>query len=97
MTSRPTKTLLAFLLGWTSGMITCLVNHLSLGDTLLRSLGFGILVAAIVAVLAWASETAEQKGYPTWLGFWLVVILNVLGIIIIGLLPYQKAKVHNPT
>lgn len=92
MTSRPAKTLLAFLLGWTSGMIAFLVNQLPLGDALLRSLGFGILVAAIVAILAWASETAEQKGYPSWLGFWLVAILNFLGIFIVWLLPERIAK-----
>ena len=89
MTSRPTKTLLALMMGFASGMIACLVNQLPLWDTLLRSLGFGVLVAAIVAVLAWASETAEQKGYPTWLGFWLVAILNILGIFIVWLLPQR--------
>lgn len=92
MTSRPAKTLLAFLLGWTSGMIACLVNQLPLGDVLLRSLSFGILVAAIVALLAWASETAEQKGYPSWLGFWLVAILNILGMFIVWLLPDRETK-----
>jgi ABC-type transport system involved in cytochrome c biogenesis permease subunit len=91
MISRLAKTLLAFILGWTSGLIACLGNQLPLGNALLRSLGFGILVAVIVAVLAWASETAEQKGYPGWLGFWLVVILNILGILIIWLLPERKA------
>lgn len=91
MTSRPAKTLFAFLLGWASGTIACLVNQIPLGNALLRALGFGVLVATIVAVLAWVSETAKQKGYPSWLGFWLVAILNILGIIIIMLLPERKA------
>ena len=73
-------------------MIACLVNQLPLGDVLLRSLSFGILVAAIVALLAWASETAEQKGYPSWLGFWLVAILNILGMFIVWLLPDRETK-----
>ena len=72
-------------------MIACLTNQLPLGDALLHSLGFGFLVAVIVAVLAWASETAAQKGYPGWLGFGLVVILHLLGIFIIWLLPERKA------
>lgn len=92
MIPRPAKTLLAFILGWTSSMVACLVNQLPLGDALLRSLGFGILVSAIVAVLAWASETAEQKGYPGWLGFWLVVVLNIVGIFIIWLLPERNTE-----
>lgn len=92
MTPHLSKPLLAFLLGWTAGLIACLVNQLPLGDALLRSLGFGILVAVIVAVLAWASETAEQKGYQGWLGFWLVVILNLLGIFIVWLLPHRNTK-----
>lgn len=90
MTFRPAKTLLALFLGFTAGVIACLVNQLPLGGALLRALSFGILVAAIVAILSWASETAEQKGYPAWLGFWLVMILNILGIFIIWLLPQRK-------
>lgn len=73
-------------------MIACLANQLPLGDALLRSVGFGIFVAAIVAVLAWASETVEQKGYPSWLGFLLVAILNFLGIFIVWLLPERETK-----
>jgi uncharacterized membrane protein len=75
-----------------SGMIVCMFNQLRLGDAMLRSLSFGILVAVIVSILAWASEAAEQKGYPSWLGFWLAVILNVFGILIIWLLPDQDNK-----
>jgi len=90
MISRLAKTLLAFLLGWTSGIIACLYNQLPLGDAMLRSLGFGLFVAAIVAILAWASETVEQKGYPARLGFWLVAILNFLGIFIVCQLPDRE-------
>ena len=86
-----TKTILALILGAVAGLIASLVNGTSLVDALLRAVAFGILVAAIVACLAWASNTAEQKGYPSWLGFWLVVILNLLGPIIVWLLPERKS------
>lgn len=61
------------------------------GQNLLAALQAGLVIAlltgAIVAILSWGMDMAVAKGYPGWLGFLLALCLNILGLIVLALLP----------
>ncbi len=81
---------MAAILGFVSGFAIAMANGrdalAALGDALV----FALLVSAIVAVLAWASETAARKGYSPWLGVLAVVLLNVFGVALLLWLPVRR-------
>jgi vacuolar-type H+-ATPase subunit I/STV1 len=85
---------LALILGFIIGVVFPLAN----GEDLLSALGrgflFSVFLGAIVAVLSWSMDIAEEKGYPGWLGFALVIFLNIIGIIILVLLPSAKPALN---
>src|SRR5262245_17716440 len=56
--------------------------------------GFALIVGAIVAILSLGMDIALEKGYPGWLGFVLVLFLNVFGLIILALLPTHISTQH---
>jgi hypothetical protein len=67
------------------------------GLTALRSsVSFASITAALVALLSFGMEKAQDKGYPRWIGLLLVVFLNVLGLVILTLLPDDRRdRVHS--
>jgi ABC-type transport system involved in cytochrome c biogenesis permease subunit len=81
---------IAALLGFVAGFALSLANGRALAQSSISALEFAAIAGVIVAALAWASGASERKGYSPWLGFVLVLILDVVGIVIILLLPAQN-------
>jgi len=57
---------------------------------------FSIVVAYIVAIIAWGLKLSAAKGYPAWAGFGLALFLNIIGIAVLWLLPDRKKPGANP-
>jgi uncharacterized membrane protein len=55
---------------------------------------FGLLVGVVVAILSWAFNYAGAKGYSGWMGFFLVLVLNVLGVLLLLILPARNLHVN---
>jgi hypothetical protein len=87
MTTHEWRVLTALVLGFSLGLVQSLSNGLSFGPAAGRSLAFALLVGLLVWLLSWASETAAQKGYSPSLGFWLVILLNLVSILVLLWLP----------
>lgn len=81
---------MAILMGFVAGLAISLANGRALAPSLISALEFAAITGVIVAALAWASGASERKGYSPWLGILLVPILNVVGIIVVLLLPAQN-------
>ena len=87
-----TRTGLALVLGLSIGTFISFVNGRDFVSALQAGLAFALLVGFIVAVLSCGMDMALEKGYPGWFGFLLVLWLNIVGLIILALLP-----AHTPT
>jgi hypothetical protein len=55
---------------------------------------FAVLVGIIVAMLSWGIDIAVKKGYPAWVGLFLVLFLNVFGLVIIAVLPDRVPNIY---
>jgi hypothetical protein len=95
MISRTTRTLLALLMGFLLGLVILIINGRTIGASIVGAFIFSVLVGVIVAMLSWAYEYAERKGYSGWVGFFLILLLNIVGIILLLLLP-SKITTHHP-
>ncbi|MEJ2709962.1 MAG: hypothetical protein P8074_20290 [Anaerolineales bacterium] len=95
MNSTTRRTIISLILGFSIGFLFSIRNGRDIQTSLLSALVFSLLVAVIVAVLSWSIEYAERKGYPGWLGFVLVLCLNVIGVLILFLLPERRAQAMN--
>jgi hypothetical protein len=82
--------MLAIFLGYTIALVISLLNGRTLIQALYAAAVFAAVTGIIVGVLSWAVEYAMRRGYPGWLGFILVFFLNILGIIILFLLPNRQ-------
>jgi hypothetical protein len=87
MTTNQWRVLTALVLGFSLGLISSMSNGLSFVPAAGRGAAFALLVGLLVWLLSWASETAVHKGYSPWLGFWLVILLNLVGILVLLWLP----------
>jgi len=87
-----TRTGLALVLGLSIGTFISFVNGRDLVSAMQAGFGFALLVGVIVAVLSCGMDIALEKGYPGWFGFLLVLCLNIVGLMILALLP-----AHTPT
>lgn len=83
---------LAFLLGFGIGMIATLYNGLSLTSALTNSLIFALVVLYAALISLWGMSLAIHKGYAEWLGFLLGLVLNLIGILILYILPRRSAQ-----
>lgn len=89
------RTLISLILGFSIAFLFSIRNGREFPTALLSALVFGLLTAVTVAVLSWSIEYAERKGYPGWLGFLLVLCLNLVGVVILFLLPERRAQATN--
>jgi hypothetical protein len=89
------RTFISLILGFSIGFLFSIRNGRDLQTSLLSALVFGLLVAVVVVVLSWSIEYAQRKGYPGWMGFVLVLCLNVIGVLILILLPERRAQAMN--
>jgi hypothetical protein len=85
---------LALLLGFLIGIVIPLANGKEFASAFKTGVVFALLIGAIVAILSWAMDLAVEKGYPSWLGFVLALFLNIIGLLILVILP---AQAHSPT
>ena len=82
----------ALTLAFAVGVTLASANGQDIVTALRSSLAFASITAALVALLSFGMEKAVDKGYPAWLGLLLVVLLNVLGLVILTLLPARMAE-----
>jgi ABC-type transport system involved in cytochrome c biogenesis permease subunit len=87
-----TRIFLALILGLLAGLVSGLANGLDLATAVQRAVVFSMLTAAIVGVLSWSMDLASRKGYSPWLGFWLVLLFNVIGLLLLALLPSRASE-----
>jgi uncharacterized membrane protein len=87
-----TRVTSALALSFAVGVSLASVNGQDILTALRSSLIFASITAALVALLSLGMEKATHKGYPAWFGLLLVVLLNVLGLVILTLLPSQIAE-----
>jgi len=83
---------LAFTLGIFIGTNISTSNGLPLPTAIRNGLIFAIIITIIVALITWGSTISKDKGYPYWFSFMLVLFLNIIGIIILVLLPVRTKK-----
>jgi FtsH-binding integral membrane protein len=87
---------LALVLGFFIATFISFVNGRDVVSALLAGFGFAVLVGVIVAILSWGMDRAVEKGYPGWFGFFLALFLNVVGLIILALLPAYTPRSKPP-
>lgn len=90
------RILLALALGFVSGFVIPLGNGQDLLWALQSGLGFALLIGCIVAILSWGMDIAIEKGYPGWMGFLLALVFNVVGLLLLVLLPGRAVKPSSP-
>ena len=87
---------LALILGFFIGLGISLANGQDFLSALQGGLYLALIVGVIVAFLSWGMDMAVKKGYPSWLGFLLAFCLNIIGLIILALLP-SRTQTFNST
>jgi hypothetical protein len=90
-----TRIVLAFLISFLLGVIFPLFKGQDLLSSLQSGSIFALIVVTIVAILSCGIDIAVKKGYPSWVGFLLVLILNILGLAILAILPSKTAVNNN--
>ena len=90
-----TRIFIAFIVSLILGFSISLLNGHSQVSALQSGCFFAVLVAIIVAMLSWGIDIAAKKGYPDWVGFFVVLILNVFGLLLLAILPNKST--HNDT
>jgi len=85
-----TRIWLAFVLGFLAGLLFELSNGNDFLSALQPAFFFAILTTALVSLLTGGIELARRKGYADWVGFVLVLVLNVFGLILLMLLPKRN-------
>ena len=88
------RTASAFILGFLVGLAVSMLNGGGVAVSIAAAAVFGLLVGIVVSILAWAFDYAEMKGYNGWLGFFLVLILNILGVLLLLVLPDRNLHVN---
>ena len=67
-----------------------LVNGRDLISALKAGLILILLVCGVCIPILWGIEIASKKGYPAWLAGILVLCFNILGLVIVILLPIPR-------
>lgn len=77
------------------GFVGSLVNGRGFVPAIVAGVQFSITVAAVVAIINWVTDIARRKGYSPWLRVFLVVLLQILGMVILLFLPHRhRARDH---
>jgi len=88
-----TRIFIGFMVSFLLGFAISLLNGQSMASALQAGFFFAVLVGIIVAMLSWGIDIAVKKGYPAWLGFFLVLFLNVFGLLILAVLPDRASHI----
>jgi hypothetical protein len=81
---------LAFTLGLFIGINISISNGANLLTAIRDGFIFSLIITSIVALISWGMNLSKEKGYPIWVGFVLVLFLNIVGIIILLLMPIHS-------
>jgi len=88
-----TRIFIGFMVSFLLVFAISLLNGQSMASALQAGFFFAVLVGIIVAMLSWGIDIAVKKGYPAWLGFFLVLFLNVFGLLILAVLPDRASHI----
>jgi hypothetical protein len=86
---------LAFTLGLFIGINISISNGANLLTAIRDGFIFSLIITFIVALISWGMNLTKEKGYPIWVGFVLVLFLNIIGIIILLLMPIHSKNELN--
>ena len=89
-----TRIFIGIIVSFLLGFAISLINGRSLASALQAGFLFAVLVGIIVAMLSWGIDIAVKKGYPDWVGFFLVFFLNVVGLLILAVLPNKVTHIN---
>jgi len=89
-----TRIFLALIISFFLGVFMSFSNGRDFLLSLQSGFIFAIIVATIVALLSWGINIAAKKGYSGWVGFLLVLILNILGLAILAVLPNKTTVIN---
>ena len=92
MSYRLLRIIAALTIAFILGSIISFYNGRDFASSIIAGLWFSLIVGVIVAILSWAVEIAKRKGYSALTGFILVLVLNILGILILLLLPTKTSR-----
>ena len=84
----------AFVIGFLLGVIISLLNGRDFLLSLQAGLVFAVFAALIIGMLSWGIEIATKKGYSGWVGLLLVLFLNVLGLLLLAILPIKSRTLN---
>jgi len=82
----------AVVLGFVIGFLGAVINGQPLVRSLVGAAMLAMLVGAIVAVLSWAIDVAQDKGYSAWIAVLALLALNVFGLLLLMLLPAREGQ-----
>lgn len=82
-----TRIFIGFIVSFLLGIFISLLNGRSLASAFQAGFFFALFVGMVVAMLSWGIDIAVKKDYPAWVGFFLVLFLNVFGLLILTVLP----------
>ena len=85
---------LSLIISFALGFIISLSNGRDFLSALQSGFVFSIIVATVVAMLSWGIDIAAKKGYSDWVGFLLVLVLNVFGLVILVVLPNKTTVIN---
>jgi len=83
---------LTFSLGLLIGINISTSNGANLPTAIRDGFIFSLIITFIVALITWGMNLTKEKGYPIWVGFVLALFLNIIGIIILLLMPIREKK-----
>ena len=75
--------------GFLFAVTIALANGLDLMSSLKAGSSIVLLVCAVCIPISWSMAIATKKGYPDWLAGILVLGFNILGLVIVILLPIR--------
>lgn len=81
--------------GMILGVVVSLLNGRGLAAALIGGVQFSVVLVVIVAVIDWAVGISRRKGYAPWLGVVLVLFLNVVGAVVLLILPNHNPDCHH--
>ena len=88
-----TRIFIGFIFSFLLGFAISLLNGQGLASAFQAGFFLAVLVGIIVAMLSWGIDIAVKKGYPDWVGFFVVLFLNVFGLLLLAVLPNKAADI----
>lgn len=85
------RAVLVLISGLLFGGLVSFFSGMSVQQSLLRAVVFGVVVVLLYLLMELSITTVEKKGYSWWLGLLFFLVPPLIGLVIVFLLP-RKAK-----